>query len=954
MKGRRARRKEPLTFIFYFIDLPNEYVVGIMQFPRTNFHQASQNPSEDAPEATGNTAPVAPKPVVDPNAATIEQAPWQAAFKLAPNVRFTRTPEAVIARPRTRDQVQPVAPEERVPAAAGRLVEPVDVAAPVDANLAPAPELLVQALQGAASAMQVPEPAQPKAKPQPSPRALIFKRARPQDEVKPEAPAASIESSAPASMMSAPLAPMTFAAQPAAQAIQAPAVQPATATTSPVSASTPVWLSDFAFFEGGMELELPPQAAGSLAPAEATAAPTPRPAPRAIPGRPAEIIRQQAPQNASSITALYREVRTAARPVVAIQPPQPEVQPPVPALVTPPLSVAPGEMQTVEAIVANAMREPSVAPVPAEAAPVAQPIAPVAMAVTPASETAAAPAPVIEAVPLAPVVQAAVPAQPAQRGAIPVSRRKVEGLLGLGGAMTVRQSDDAYEFPPISLLQEPYGQQTEAMQPDTLQQSAGLLESILEDFGVKGEIIDVRPGPVVTLYEFEPAPGVKSSRVIGLADDIARSMSALSARVAVVPGRNVIGIELPNAVREMVFFRELIECEDYWETKHRLPLCLGKTIGGEPVIAELAKMPHLLVAGTTGSGKSVAINTMILSLLYRLRPEECRLIMIDPKMLELSVYDGIPHLLTPVVTDPKKAVLALKWAVREMEDRYRKMSRLGVRNIDGYNARAAQAREKGETITVSVQTGFDRNTGEIVYEDQELDLSPMPYIVVVVDEMADLMMVAGKEIEGAIQRLAQMARAAGIHLIMATQRPSVDVITGTIKANFPTRISFQVTSKIDSRTILGEQGAEHLLGQGDMLHMAGGGRISRVHGPFVSDAEVEHVVTHLKAQGRPDYLGTVTEDENEVDDQDEGDAAVFDKTGMGAEDGDDLYEKAVKVVMKDRKCSTSYIQRRLSIGYNRAASLVERMEQEGLVGPANHVGKREIISGKGGGSQSED
>ncbi len=954
MKGRRARRKEPLTFIFYFIDLPNEYVVGIMQFPRTNFHQASQNPSEDAPEATGNTAPAAPKPVVDPNAATIEQAPWQAAFKLAPNVRFTRTPEAVIARPRTRDQVQPVAPEERVPAAAGRLVEPVDVAAPVEANPALAPELLVQALQGAASAMQVPEPAQPKVKPQPSPRALIFKRARPQDEVKPEAPATSIDSSAPALMMSAPLAPMTFAAQPAVQAIQAPAVQPATATTSPVSASTPVWISDFAFFEGGMELDLPPQAAGHLAPAEATAAATPRPAPRAISGRPAEIIRQQAPQNASSITALYREVRTAARPVVAIQPPQPEVQPPVPAPVTPPLSVAPGEMQTVEAIVANAMRAPSVAPVPAEAAPVAQPVAPVAMAVTPASETAAAPAPVIEAVPLAPVVQAAVPAQPAQRGAIPVSRRKVEGLLGLGGAMTVRQSDDAYEFPPISLLQEPYGQQTEAMQPDTLQQSAGLLESILEDFGVKGEIIDVRPGPVVTLYEFEPAPGVKSSRVIGLADDIARSMSALSARVAVVPGRNVIGIELPNAVREMVFFRELIECEDYWETKHRLPLCLGKTIGGEPVIAELAKMPHLLVAGTTGSGKSVAINTMILSLLYRLRPEECRLIMIDPKMLELSVYDGIPHLLTPVVTDPKKAVLALKWAVREMEDRYRKMSRLGVRNIDGYNARAAQAREKGETITVSVQTGFDRNTGEIVYEDQELDLSPMPYIVVVVDEMADLMMVAGKEIEGAIQRLAQMARAAGIHLIMATQRPSVDVITGTIKANFPTRISFQVTSKIDSRTILGEQGAEHLLGQGDMLHMAGGGRISRVHGPFVSDAEVEHVVTHLKAQGRPDYLGTVTEDENEVDDEDEGDAAVFDKTGMGAEDGDDLYEKAVKVVMKDRKCSTSYIQRRLSIGYNRAASLVERMEQEGLVGPANHVGKREIISGKGGGSQSED
>ncbi|TKT55994.1 DNA translocase FtsK [Rhizobium sp. LC145] len=504
-----------------------------------------------------------------------------------------------------------------------------------------------------------------------------------------------------------------------------------------------------------------------------------------------------------------------------------------------------------------------------------------------------------------------------------------------------------YEFPPISLLQQPVGDRGQAMQPDALQQSAGLLESILEDFGVRGEIIDVRPGPVVTLYEFEPAPGVKSSRVIGLADDIARSMSALSARVAVVPGRNVIGIELPNATRETVYFRELIECEDYWETKHRLALCLGKTIGGEPVIAELAKMPHLLVAGTTGSGKSVAINTMILSLLYRLRPEECRLIMIDPKMLELSVYDGIPHLLTPVVTDPRKAVLALKWAVREMEDRYRKMSRLGVRNIDGYNQRAAQAREKGEVITVSVQSGFDRTTGEIVYEEQELDLSPMPYIVVIVDEMADLMMVAGKDIEGAIQRLAQMARAAGIHLIMATQRPSVDVITGTIKANFPTRISFQVTSKIDSRTILGEQGAEHLLGQGDMLHMAGGGRISRVHGPFVSDAEVEQVVRHLKTQGQPDYLGTVTEDEGEGDEEGAVQEAVFDKGAIAGEDGDELYERAVKIVMKDRKCSTSYIQRRLSIGYNKAASLVERMEQEGLVGPANHVGKREIIRGPG-------
>ena len=503
-----------------------------------------------------------------------------------------------------------------------------------------------------------------------------------------------------------------------------------------------------------------------------------------------------------------------------------------------------------------------------------------------------------------------------------------------------------YEYPPIDLLQPPQVQQTTTMTPEALEQSAGLLESVLEDFGIKGEIIDVRPGPVVTLYEFEPAPGVKSSRVIGLSDDIARSMSALSARVAVIPGRNVIGIELPNPVRETVYFRELIESHDYADTRMNLALCLGKTIGGEPVVAELAKMPHLLVAGTTGSGKSVAINTMILSLLYRLKPEECRLIMVDPKMLELSVYDGIPHLLTPVVTDPKKAVMALKWAVREMEDRYRKMSRLGVRNIDGYNARAAAARAKGETVMCNVQTGFDRATGEAVYEQEEMDLTAMPYIVVIVDEMADLMMVAGKEIEGAIQRLAQMARAAGIHLIMATQRPSVDVITGTIKANFPTRISFQVTSKIDSRTILGEQGAEHLLGQGDMLHMMGGGRIARVHGPFVSDEEVEKVVAHLKTQGRPEYLGTVTEDADEADDGEDEDSAVFDKSAMAEDDTADLYEKAVKVVLRDKKCSTSYIQRRLSIGYNRAASLVERMEQEGIVGPANHVGKRAIIIGE--------
>ena len=504
---------------------------------------------------------------------------------------------------------------------------------------------------------------------------------------------------------------------------------------------------------------------------------------------------------------------------------------------------------------------------------------------------------------------------------------------------------DHYQLPSADFLQHVPGGQGFYMSQEQLEQKADLLESVLEDFGVRGEIIHVRPGPVVTLYEFEPAPGVKSSRVINLSDDIARSMSAISARVAVVPGRNVIGIELPNETRETVYFRELIESAGYRNSSWKLGLCLGKTIGGEPVIAELAKMPHLLVAGTTGSGKSVAINTMILSLLYRLRPEECRLIMVDPKMLELSVYDGIPHLLTPVVTDSKKAVTALKWAVREMEDRYRKMAKLGVRNIDGYNTRAAVARERNETIVMQVQTGFEKGTGQPVFEEQEIDLSPMPYIVIIVDEMADLMMVAGKEIEGAIQRLAQMARAAGIHLIMATQRPSVDVITGTIKANFPTRISFQVTSKIDSRTILGEQGAEQLLGQGDMLHTTGGGRVSRVHGPFVSDEEVERVVAHLKAQGQPDYLETVTTEE-EAAPSAEQDTPVFDKSALAEEDnGDALFEEAVKIVMRDKKCSTSYIQRRLGVGYNRAASIVERMEQEGLVGAPNHVGKREILAG---------
>jgi len=495
-----------------------------------------------------------------------------------------------------------------------------------------------------------------------------------------------------------------------------------------------------------------------------------------------------------------------------------------------------------------------------------------------------------------------------------------------------------YEFPPLELLAAAPKERAPALSPAALEENAEMLENVLEDFGVRGEIVNASPGPVITLYELEPAPGIKSSRVISLADDIARSMSAVAARVAVVPGRNAIGIELPNPKREKVALRELLSAREFTQANASLPLCLGKTIGGDPVIADLARMPHLLIAGTTGSGKSVAINTMILSLLYRLRPEECRLILIDPKMLELSVYDGIPHLLAPVVTDPKKAIVALKWTVREMEERYKKISKLGVRNIDAYNARVAEAREKGETLTRTVQTGFDKETGEAVYERQAMELDALPYIVVVVDEMADLMMVAGKDIEGAIQRLAQMARAAGIHLLMATQRPSVDVITGTIKANFPTRVSFQVTSKIDSRTILGEQGAEQLLGQGDMLYMAGGGRISRVHGPFVADREVEHVVAHLKEQGTPEYLEAVTAEEEEG----EG-GAVFDNGAFGEEGGADLYKQAVQIVLRDRKASTSYVQRRLQIGYNRAATIIERMEKEGIVGPANHAGKREIL-----------
>ena len=490
-----------------------------------------------------------------------------------------------------------------------------------------------------------------------------------------------------------------------------------------------------------------------------------------------------------------------------------------------------------------------------------------------------------------------------------------------------------FELPPLHLLELPNGgAQQIQVNRDALEKNAKLLEGVLEDFGVKGEIVKIRPGPVVTRYELEPAPGIKTSRVVGLADDIARSMSAISVRVAVVPGSSTIGIELPNRKREIVFLRELLGAESFDRVGGKLPLILGKDIGGEPRIVDLARMPHLLIAGTTGSGKSVSINALILSLLYRYRPDDCRFIMVDPKMLELSVYDGIPHLLSPVVTEPKKAVVALKWTVREMEERYRAMSRLGVRNIDGYNGRIEEAQRSGEMLTRRVQTGFDPDTGNPVYEEQPFDLTPLPYIVVVVDEMADLMLVAGKDIEAAVQRLAQMARAAGIHLIMATQRPSVDVITGTIKANFPTRVSFHVTSKIDSRTILGETGAEQLLGQGDMLYMAHGGRITRIHGPLVTDGEVEEVVAHLKRQGQPSYIEGVTEEDD----------VAFEAEVAGGS-GDELYDRAVALIHQHRKASTSFVQRHLQIGYNRAARIIERMEAEGLVSEANHVGKREVL-----------
>ncbi len=517
-----------------------------------------------------------------------------------------------------------------------------------------------------------------------------------------------------------------------------------------------------------------------------------------------------------------------------------------------------------------------------------------------------------------------------------------EKMAAKMSAAKSKTTDDGYQKPSVNLLSMVKDKNAGQVNEKELESIARDLENVLQEFGVNGKIVKVRPGPVVTLYELEPAPGTKTARVIGLADDIARSMSVVSVRIAVVPGSNTIGIEMPNAKRETVWLRELLEDKEFQESKNILNVVLGKDIGGRNVYADLSKMPHLLVAGTTGSGKSVGVNSMILSLLYRMRPDECKFILIDPKMLEFSMYNGIPHLLTPVITDPAKAVIGLKWAVREMEDRYRAMAKLNVRNIVGYNQKLQELRASGEKVTRTVQTGFDKETGQPIYEEQDLDLTPLPYIVIVVDEMADLMLVAGKEVEAAIQRLAQMARAAGLHLIMSTQRPSVDVITGTIKANFPTRISFQVTSKIDSRTILGEQGAEQLLGMGDMLYMPAGQRPLRVHGSFVKDSEVEKVVEFLKSQKEPEYVQGVTE--GELNEKSSSSSAVFDKTSMGGDGSDeDLYAQAVEIVRNDKKASTSYVQRKLRIGYNRAASLIERMEEEGVISAADHVGRREVL-----------
>ena len=528
-----------------------------------------------------------------------------------------------------------------------------------------------------------------------------------------------------------------------------------------------------------------------------------------------------------------------------------------------------------------------------------------------------------------PVVAVAEPSKPIAAVARGASRKTAaQSSLALG---------DSYQLPTVDLLSAPPEKGKQTIDRAGLERNARLLETVLEDFNVRGDIVEVRPGPVVTMYELEPASGIKASRVIALADDIARNMSALSARVATIPGRSVIGIELPNPKREMVALSELIGSQAFDDQNMSLPLILGKNIAGDPVIADLAPMPHLLVAGTTGSGKSVGLNCMILSLLYRYGPDQVKMIMIDPKMLELSIYDDIPHLLAPVVTEPGKAIRALKWAVEQMEERYRMMANLGVRALPSFNAKVREAKAKGSQLGRRVQTGYDADSGQPLYEVEELEYEVLPQIVVVVDELADLMMTAGKEVEFLIQRLAQKARAAGIHLIMATQRPSVDVITGVIKANLPTRVSFQVTSKIDSRTILGEQGAEQLLGKGDMLYMPGGKQIIRVHGPFVSDEEVRAVAEHWRGQGAPEYIHSVTEEPEDG-------GYLFDGQPTGEDDPDtQLFRKAVQIVAESQKASTSYLQRQLRVGYNSAARLIERMEKEGLVGQPDHVGRREVL-----------
>ncbi len=610
---------------------------------------------------------------------------------------------------------------------------------------------------------------------------------------------------------------------------------------------------------------------------------------------------------------------------------------------------ASGAFAGLVAALARRQADPESLQAPADPPPAALPRAAVAVpAPPPPAEPPTRPATESIAVPLPPVPAVTPSAAPAATPAvspiaIPVAMPHAAAPVArhAGYQDPAPPAESGWQFPPLSLLSRAPARAGSGPSADALQENARLLETVLNDYGVQGAIREIRPGPVVTLYELEPAPGIRSARVIGLADDVARSLCVTAVRIATVPGRNVIGIEVPNARRETVFLSELLDCEDWRSNPGRLALALGKDIGGTPVIADLARMPHLLIAGTTGSGKSVGINAMILSILFRLSPDQCRLIMIDPKMLELSVYEGIPHLLAPVVTEPAKAVTALKWTTREMERRYRAMSQLGVRNVGGYNEKVEEYRRKGEVPTRRVQTGFDGETGKPTFEEQPLALKTLPFIVVVIDEMADLMMVAGKEVEAAVQRLAQMARAAGIHVIMATQRPSVDVITGTIKANFPTRISFQVISKFDSRTILGEQGAEQLLGQGDLLHMQGGGRIARVHGPFVRDQEVEDIVAFLRSQAEPTYDDEVTEG---ADDEDGGGNSAL--SGIaGAGDGEkNLFDQAVAVVTREGKASTSFIQRHLSIGYNRAAKLIEQMEKEGVITPANHVGKREVLA----------